>query len=244
MEETEKLEILDFISKKVNAKVPLIFGSGSHCTKKTIHLSQKACEYPIDALLVVVPYYNKPPQEGLLAHFKKVADNVKKPLLLYNVPSRTGIKIDLTPETIIELSKYPNIVGLKEANSNLSHFLKYKDSVPTNFSLLSGDDKTCVEFCLLGGQGVISVCSNLAPAQMSRWIKQARSQYPSVKEDFKKQHPWIEKLYVTSNPIPIKAALKQQGIITSKETRLPLVALNRKMEEDLSMTMDQYKIFQ
>ena len=180
--ETEQFEILDFVSKKVENRVPVIFGSGSHCTKKTILLSQKACQYSIKALLVVVPYYNNPPQEGLLAHFKKVADNVEKPILLYNVPSRTGIALE--PETIIELSNHPNIVGIKEADPNLNHFLKYKDSV-CNFALLSGDDKTCVEFCLLGGQGVISVCSHLIPSQMANWIKRARNQDEFVKNEFK-----------------------------------------------------------
>ncbi len=240
LEETEQLDILDFISKKVETGVPVLFGSGSHCTKKTIRLSQKACQYPIEALLVVVPYYNKPPQKGLLAHFKTVADNVEKPILLYNVPGRTGTALESA--TIIELSKHPNIVGIKEADSDLNQFSKYKNSVPKDFALFSGDDKSCVEFCLLGGQGVISVCSHLAPAQMVSWIKRACNQDRSIKDEFKQQHPWIEKLSITSNPIPVKAALKNQGIITSKELRLPLVALSHEMEEEMMETMNRYRI--
>ena len=240
LDETEQFEILEFVSKKVKKRVPVIFGSGSQCTKKTISLSQKACQYPIEALLIVVPYYNKPPQEGLLNHFKKVADNVEKPIFLYNVPGRTGISLE--PETIIELSNHSNIIGIKEADPNFNRILKYKNSVHKNFALLSGDDKTCVEFCLLGGQGVISVCSHLIPSQIVNWIKRALNQDKFVKNEFTQQHPWIEKLYITSNPIPIKAALENYGLITSKEMRLPLVPLNHKMEKEMLKTINDYKI--
>ena len=239
--ETEKtfLKTESFDNIDLKKQIHLIFGSGSNSTKKTIHLSQKASRYPVSALLLVVPYYNKPPQKGLLKHFTAVADSVDKPVILYNVPSRTGV--GLKPETIIELSKHDNIIGIKEANPNLDHFLQYKDRVPGDFCLLSGDDPGCVEFCLSGGHGVISVCSHLAPRQMIQWIRQAVNRDPRVKEDFSKQHPWIEKLYIKSNPIPIKSALKNQGLIRSQELRSPLVPLEDEMEKELWRVMDQYK---
>ena len=239
--ETERIfpQTENFDNRGFKNQSHLIFGSGSNSTKKTILLSQKACEYPISALLVVVPYYNKPPQKGLLKHFKAVADSVDKPIILYNVPSRTGV--GLKPNTIIELSKHHNIVGIKEANPNLDHFLEYKDRVSRDFCLLSGDDPSCVEFCLSGGHGVISVCSHLAPGPMVQWIQRALNRDPKIKEEFLKQHPWIEKLYINPNPIPVKSALKNQGLIQSQELRSPLVPLEDKMEKELWKVMDQYK---
>ena len=240
LDENEKLQVLDFVCEKAKGRVPILFGSGSNNTKKTMDLNDKACKLAIDALLVVVPYYNKPPQEGLRTHFKTIADEAKKPILLYNVPGRTVT--NLNPETIVELSKHPNIVGIKEAFSDINNFSKYKSLVPKDFSLLSGDDESCVSFCLFGGHGVISVCSHLAPIQMMDWMKRARNKDESVRNEFKQQHVWIKKLYTTSNPIPIKAALKARGVITSKEVRLPLVPLDDALEKDLLETLDEYRI--
>ncbi|MEM7645302.1 MAG: 4-hydroxy-tetrahydrodipicolinate synthase, partial [Pseudomonadota bacterium] len=125
----EQMQVLKFVCDKTAGRLPILFGSGSNNTQKTIETSLKACEYPIDGLLVVVPYYNKPPQEGLVAHFTTVADAVPKPLILYNVPGRTITA--LTPESVIQLSKHPNIAGIKEADSNLENFAKYKDQFPS-----------------------------------------------------------------------------------------------------------------
>lgn len=223
MTEEEQLQVLDFVCQKVENKVPVIFGSGSNSTAKTIALSKKACEYPIQGLLVVVPYYNKPPQEGLIQHFTTVADNVSKPVVMYNVPGRTITA--LSPESIVTLAQHPNIMGIKDADGDLNNFAKYKDQVPEDFSLLSGDDGSCVNFCFLGGHGVISVCSHIAPAQMVSWVARARQKEEAVCEEFQTQQDWIDSLYITSNPIPVKAALKQKGLINTSEMRLPLVTM-------------------
>ncbi len=228
----EQLEVLDFVCKKVNKQVPILFGSGSNNTKKTVEWSKKACEYPIDGLLVVVPYYNKPPQPGLLAHFKKVADEVPKPVVLYNVPGRTVAQLE--PSTIIELSKHKNIVGIKEANGDLSHFDQYKNAVPDDFCLLSGDDGTSIEFCFSGGHGIISVCSHIAPAKMVEWIKRAIEKDDAVKLEFETNKKWINGLYVTANPIPVKYGVYKKGLIESDETRLPLIS----MEDHVKKTVD------
>jgi len=164
----EKLEILDFILAEVKGKVPIIFGSGSNCTRSTIELSLKACERDIDGLLVVAPYYNKPTQRGLIQHFTAVANNVSKPVVLYNVPGRTIVEIE--PDTVVELSHHKNICGIKEANSDINNFSKYKNRVAPDFCFLSGDDNSCISFCLLGAHGVISVCSHIAPKKMQQWI--------------------------------------------------------------------------
>ena len=239
LNEKEQFEILDFVCKKVEKKVPILFGSGSNNTSKTIELSKKACEFPIDGLLVVVPYYNKPPQDGLIAHFTAVADASPKPVVLYNVPGRTVINLD--PKTVVELSKHPNIAGIKEANSDLEKFSEYKDLVPSDFSLLSGDDESCVEFCKLGGHGVISVCSHIAPQQMVSWIEKACKKEDSISEVFKDQHPWIQALYITANPIPVKAALVKKSIIETKEMRLPLTPMNDSDESIMMNTLNQFE---
>lgn len=237
--ETEQLQILDFVCKQVDKKVPILFGSGSNNTEKTISMSQKACEYPIDGLLVVVPYYNKPPQPGLIAHFKKVADNVTKPIVLYNVPGRTITALD--PVSIIELSKHKNIIGIKEADADLNNFSKYKNLVPDDFSLLSGDDESCINFCFLGGHGVISVCSHLAPGKMSEWLRRAAEKDESVREEFRQNLAWIKNCYITSNPIPIKYGLFKKGLISTDEVRLPLVQMNDHEREKMLYPFADFK---
>lgn len=235
----EQLKVLDFVCKKVDGQVPVLFGSGTNNTEKTIQWSQKACEYPIDGLLVVVPYYNKPPQEGLLAHFNKVADNVKKPVVLYNVPGRTVAQLE--PKTIIELSKHKNIVGIKEANGDLKHFAQYKDEVPDGFCLLSGDDGTCIEFCQQGGHGVISVCSHMAPNKMVEWVKRAVEKDTSVQPEFEKNKTWINSLYVTANPIPVKFGVFKKGLIKSDEMRLPLITMNDALKSEVEKAFSEFE---
>ncbi len=235
----EQLDVLDFVCKKVDKKIPILFGSGSNNTAKTITWSQKACEFPIDGLLVVVPYYNKPPQEGLVAHFKAVADNVEKPIVLYNVPGRTVAA--LSPQSVVELSKHPNIVGIKEANADLNNFSMYKSQVPEDFSLMSGDDGSCINFCFLGGHGVISVCSHIAPGKMVEWVKRARERDESVKEEFRQQLRWIDSLYISSNPIPTKYALMQKGILNTEDVRLPLVPMSENLKETLAVSFRDFK---
>ncbi len=239
LSEEEQFKVLSFVCEKAKGKVKILFGSGSNSTSKTISMSVKACEYPIDGLLVVVPYYNKPPQEGLLAHFRAVADASPKPIVLYNVPGRTITPLE--PDSIISLSQHPNIMGVKEANGDLNNFKKYKDKVPQDFSLFSGDDESCVDFCLLGGHGVISVCSHIAPKEMVNYIHRARQHDPEVSQDFQSQQPWIKSLYLTSNPIPVKAALQLKGIISTDEMRLPLVAMNETLKNQMTTTMKQFK---
>ncbi len=239
LSEDEQFKVLDFVCKKVEKRIPILFGSGSNNTEKTIKLSKKACKYPIDGLLVVVPYYNKPPQEGLIAHFKKVADEVSKPVVLYNVPGRTVAALE--PKTVIELAKHSNIVAIKEANSDLNNFSMYKNQVPDDFTLLSGDDESCVNFCFLGGHGVISVCSNVAPAKMVNWVSRAVEKDESVREEYRLQHRWIQSLYISANPIPVKHALQVRGVIDSEEVRLPLVTMGDELKKQLAGAFVDYK---
>ena len=237
LSEDEQLEILEFVCKEVGGQVPIIFGSGSNSTSKSIAMSQRASQYPIAALLVVVPYYNKPTQEGLIAHFTSVADNCKNPIILYNVPGRTITSLE--PATIIELSKHPNIVGIKEADGSMDRFSSYKDKVTQGFALLSGDDETSIDFCLLGGHGVISVCSHIGPDKMVSWISRARDGDTKIASEFESQKQWINSLYLSSNPIPVKAALYCKKIIKTKEMRLPLTPMAFALENQMVETLKQ-----
>ncbi len=238
LSEEEQLLILDFVCNKVKGQVPIIFGSGSNSTQKTIELSRKASTYPIDGLLVVVPYYNKPPQEGLIQHFEMVANSVEKPVVLYNVPGRTITTI--AADTLIRLASHPNIVGIKEASGDLEFLKKVKPLVPHDFDWLSGDDETSVEFTYIGGDGVISVCSHIAAQPMVRWIQMARDKDGQVLEEFEPHKQWIRQIYTAPNPIPVKAALFKKGVIATKEMRLPLVPMSEALETTMLETFKKF----
>ena len=239
LSDSEQFEILDYVCKVVDKRVPIVFGSGSNNTAATVEKSKKACEFPIDGLLVVVPYYNKPPQEGMVAHFTAVADNCSKPVILYNVPGRTVAA--LAPETVIELSKHENIVAIKEANADLNNFSKYKNLVPDNFGLLSGDDESCISFCFLGGHGVISVCSHLAPSKMVSWVQRAIEKDETVREEYRQNLAWINSCYVSANPIPVKYGLFKKGLIQKDEVRLPLVTMSNQLKEKMLLGFSDFK---
>ncbi len=223
LSETEIEKIFGIAKSIVGGKVPLILGTGSNSTAKTVESTIKAGRLGADAVLVVTPYYNKPPQRGLIAHFRAVADASPIPVILYNVPGRTITSID--PETVGELAHHPRIVGLKEATGDLELFKKIKAVVPKDFSLLSGDDPTCVEFCELGGAGVISVISHIIGAELKKFLKAARQQDHSAAKEYKAYAELNRLTYIEANPIPVKAAMYLMKIIRSPELRLPLVTM-------------------
>ncbi len=206
---SERREIFSFIKKRVPSNFPLILGTGSNSTQQTIEDSKEAEKMGADAVLVVVPYYNKPPQRGLLEHFKSVASAISIPVILYNVPSRTITALEL--ETIKRLSEHPNILGIKEASGNIDFAKKIRSLCGKSFLLLSGDDGTYDEFMAAGGDGVISVASHIIPREM----KEIRA---------KTKKELIDSLFSEANPIPVKMALKLMNIIETQECRLPLVS--------------------
>ncbi len=219
---SERREIFQQIKKWVPAKFPLIMGTGSNSTENTIEESKVAEKLGADAILVVVPYYNKPPQEGLFQHFKAVADAVSIPVILYNVPGRTVTALEL--ETVKKLSAHPNIVGIKEASGNITFARQIREACGKEFILLSGDDATYDQFMAAGGDGVISVCSHIIPEAM---LHTKASDYLDL----------IGALFIEANPIPVKMALKQLNLIQSSELRLPLVAMSAAGTEKLKREM-------
>lgn len=210
-------------------KIPVIAGTGSNSTAEAIEYTKAFTDSGVVGCLTVTPYYNKPPQRGLLEHFKAIADNTDLPQILYNVPSRTGV--DLLPKTVHELSKIDNIVGIKCATGDLSRLKELKDCLDEDFSLISGDDATGLEFIKGGGHGVISVTANVAAKQMSELVhlalKNRVEEANRINDDLIDLH---KNLFIESNPIPVKWCLKYLNLISSNSLRYPLLPLEKKYE--------------
>jgi len=213
-------ETIEHTSKRL----PVIAGTGANSTEEAIFLTKSAKELGADAALIVAPYYNKPPQEGLYLHFKKINDEVNIPQILYNVPSRTCS--DIENETVVELSKLKNIIGIKDATGDLSRIENLKNKVADSFLFYSGDDATACEFLKLGGHGVISVTANIKPQEMSSICQlNALGQFEEAININQKISELHDILFVESNPIPVKYLLNKMGLIKSG-IRLPLIPLN------------------
>ncbi len=221
---SEQLQVMQFVIDEVQGKAAIIAGNGSNSTAEAVEKTVALSKLAIDGFLTVTPYYNKPTQAGMIAHFKAVAAATTKPVLLYNVPGRTGI--DLQSQTVAVLAKVPNIVGIKEATGSLARLAELQQQCPAEFLLLSGDDASACQFLLQGGHGVISVTTNVAPLAMSQMIKAALShnQAEATRIDTTLQALHRD-LFIESNPIPTKWALQRLGIISCDFARLPLTQL-------------------
>ena len=235
----EHIREIQFVCKVVNGRIPVVAGTGSNCTSTAVYLSQCAQEAGADGLLLVSPYYTKSTQKGLKAHFTEIAKSVKLPILLYNVPSRTGVNIE--PETIVDLCKsVDNIVGVKEASGNFSAIAKIASLSRGWVDIYSGNDDQTVPILSLGGKGVISVLSNIAPRQVHDMCAAyfAGKTEESLRLQLKAV-PLIEALFCEVNPIPVKEALNMMG----KEAgpyRKPLVAMDPANKERLRREMEAY----
>lgn len=224
-------ELFRLAKEASGGRVPILVGTGSNSTQETVEKSLKAEKLGADGLLIVTPYYNKPPQRGLVAHYRTVAQSVKLPILLYNVPGRTGVS--MTARTIAEIATFPNVVGCKEATGDLGLGREILDSVSPEFNLVSGDDLTFVNLGLLGGRGVISVLSNVIPAETAKLLKRARTKDESALADFKRFERLTQLLFSEPNPIPVKAALHAMGLFDTDEMRLPLVPMESESRAQL-----------
>lgn len=237
----EHLEVIKFCAQKVNGRIPVVAGTGSNCTDTAVYLSTEAEKYGVDALLLVTPYYNKATQNGLYNHYKKVADSVKLPIILYNVPSRTGCNI--LPQTAVRLcNDVPNIVGIKEASGNISQIAKLASLAQGKVDIYSGNDDQIVPILSLGGIGVISVLSNVAPKQTHDIC--AKFFAGDVEGSCKEQLRAIElydALFCEVNPIPVKAALNLMGK-EAGPTRMPLSEMEEANLEKLKSAMKNYGI--
>lgn len=233
-------QVISTIVKEVNNKISVIAGIGANSTMEAVKLTKMAKDAGAEYGLSVTPYYNKPTQEGMYKHFKEVA-TVGLPIIVYNVPKRTGV--DINNETILKLAKIENIVGIKESSGNLARALelieKYKEK---EFSLLSGDDSTACEFILSGGHGVISVSSNIVPKIMHELcIASSKGKIELAYKINKKLMPLHYALSLESNPIPVKWALKKMGLV-KKGIRLPLTWLSTKYKKTLLKTLKSLEV--
>ena len=232
----EHLDLIRFCVETVKGRVPVVAGTGSNCTQTAVYLSQEAEKYGADALLLVTPYYNKATQNGLFAHYKKVADSVKLPIILYNVPSRTGCNIQ--PQTAVRLcTEVENIVGIKEASGNISQVVKLMALAGGKLDLYSGNDDQIVPLLSLGGKGVISVLSNVAPAQVHDICQKYFD--GDVEGSMKEQLRAIElcdALFCEVNPIPVKKAMNLMGMETGG-LRLPLTEMEEENAAKLAKRM-------
>lgn len=237
----EVSELYHFARSKT--KLPLIVGTGSNSTAATIRATKHAEEMGADAALVVVPYYNKPPQRGLYKHFQAIAESTRLPVILYNVPGRTVTSLEA--ETVADLSQIKNIVGIKEASGNMNLLKKMKSMAREDFQFLSGDDGTYVDFLANGGVGVISVTSHFMGAQMQKWTELCRAgQISEAKHEAQKYHKLIELTFCEANPIPVKKAMEMLGVIKSAECRLPLVDMDPELAESYRKELVQTGILQ
>ena len=235
----EHLDLIRFCAEKVRGRVPVVAGTGSNCTKTAVYLSTEAEKYGVDGLLVVTPYYNKATQNGLFEHFKQIADSVKLPVILYNVPGRTGC--NLQPQTVVRLcTEVSNIVGIKEASGNISQVVKLRALADGRLDLYSGNDDQVVPLLSMGGKGVISVLSNVAPAQVHNICQKFFD--GDVEGSMKEQLRAIElcdALFCEVNPIPVKTALNLMGKGVGP-LHMPLSEMEPKNVETLKTALKNY----
>lgn len=221
-------EVIERVVEIVDKRVPVIAGTGGNATDEAIRLTRHASRVGADACLLVCPYYNKPTQDGLYRHFHAVAMAVDVPLVLYNVPSRTGV--DMLPETVADLAEIDNIIALKEAKGSLERIHALIEQVGEGMAIFSGDDGTAMETMLVGGKGDISVTANVAPRLMHAMCTAAVAGDREAAETLDAQLQWLHSaLFLESNPIPVKWALAEMGLIPPG-IRLPLTPLNERYQ--------------
>jgi len=237
LDEQEHCEVMRRVVQMARGRVPVIGGTGANSTREAIALTRCAMEGGADACLLVTPYYNKPTQEGLYLHHKAVAEAVPIPQILYNVPGRTAC--DMLPETVARLAQVPNIVGLKEATGDLDRLRRIRELCGDAIDLFSGDDETALDFMLGGGRGVISVTANVAPRAMSELCAAAlrgdRAAAMAINDRLMALH---RDLFVEANPIPVKWALHEMGLIPDG-IRLPLTPLSPRHHDTVRQALRQ-----
>lgn len=227
----EHNKVIDIVIDQAKRRVPVIAGTGSNSTHETIFFTKHAEEAGADAALIITPYYNKPTQKGLYEHFKSIAESVSIPIIIYNVPGRTACNI--LPDTVIELSKIKNIVGIKEASLSLDQAAQIIRETHKDFILLSGEDSLTYPLLCLGAKGVISVASNVVPKKMSEMCKYMKNKdFEKARDIHYELFDLFKALFYETNPIPVKKAMYLMGLIND-EIRLPLVSLSEDNTEKL-----------
>ncbi len=219
-------------------RVPVIAGTGTNSTQQSIELSVFAEEAGADGVMLITPYYNKSNQRGLIAHFTAIADSINIPVILYNVPGRTGMSID--PETVLELSRHKNIVALKDAVGDLNYTINVLNLVDSEFSLYSGNDDNICDFTALGGKGLISVVGNVIPGEMQEVYERIKEGDVTARQRFVSLMPVINAVQIDVNPIPVKALTAELGY-GDYELRLPLLPLEENARQEIVDAFNEFR---
>ncbi|HOT21984.1 MAG TPA: 4-hydroxy-tetrahydrodipicolinate synthase [Sedimentibacter sp.] len=238
MTDEEYHTVVEFVIDRVNKRIPVIAGAGSNCTQAAVKKAQFCEEAGADGLLIVTPYYNKTTQRGLVNHYKIIAESTSLPIIVYNVPARTGMNIE--PKTVLELSKIKNIVGIKEASGDISQVAEIIRICPDDFLVYSGNDDMVVPLMSLGGHGVISVSANILPAEMKKMVDDYRNGNVNDAKNAQLALNGINKaLFIETNPIPVKEAMSIMNLCSS-EVRAPLYQMS---EENRARLLRELNLF-
>ncbi len=242
MTEEEQLRVIEVVVETVNKRIPVIAGTGTNSTAKTIKMTKKAKEIGADAALVVTPYYNKPTQQGLYLHFEAIARETDLPLVLYNVPGRTSV--NMLPETVARLAKIPTIVAVKEASGSMDQVSQIVQSCRSDFAVLSGDDSLTLPMLSLGATGVISVVGNIAPGPMSEMVRAYRAgNVARARELHYQLFDLCRAMFIETNPIPVKTAAGILGLCLP-ELRLPMCPMGEANRQKLEQVLRSSPVLQ
>ena len=236
----EHKKLIEIAVKSSNGRVPVIAGTGSNSTDEAVEMTRFAEKAKSDAVLIVTPYYNKPTQEGLYQHYKKINDNCGVPIIIYNIPGRSVV--DMSVDTMARLYELKNIIGVKDATGDLDRVTQQKNKMGKDFLMLSGNDENTYEFNKLGGVGCISVSANVAPKMCSDFHKLCNSnKFDEAKPLFDKLLPLHDVMFVESNPVPAKYSLSLMGMM-SEEVRLPLVTAEKSSKEKIKAVLNSLSL--
>jgi 4-hydroxy-tetrahydrodipicolinate synthase len=236
----ERRRIVEILVDEAKGTVPILAGAGGYDTKEVIHLAALMQKAGAAGLLSVTPYYNKPTQEGLYQHYKAIAESTTLPIVVYNVPGRTGVNVE--PATLARLAPIPNIVGVKEASGNVTQMCEIVRAVPDDFLVLSGDDALTLPLMAIGGRGIISVASNEIPAEMVQMVEAAeRGDFATARQTHQRILPLMLGNFIEANPVPVKAAMAAMGLL-EEQYRLPMCSPKPESREKLTKILKELNL--
>jgi 4-hydroxy-tetrahydrodipicolinate synthase len=237
----ERIRIVEILVDEANGQVPILAGAGGYNTREVVHLADEMRKAGASGLLSVTPYYNKPTPDGLVQHFRAIADSTPLPIIVYNVPGRTGVNIDVN--TLVRLAAIPNVVGVKEASGNVTQVCEICKAVPSDFLVLSGDDALTLPVMAVGGRGVISVVSNEIPKEMAQLVDAVeQNDFAAARAIHARIMPLMQINFVESNPVPVKAAMAAMGLL-EEVYRLPVTPPRPESREKILAVLNDLKLF-
>jgi len=236
----ERLRMIEILVDEAGGQVPILAGAGGYNTAEVIHVAGEMQKRGVSGFLSVTPYYNKPTPEGLYQHYRAIAESTPLPIVVYNVPGRTGVNVDVA--TLVRLAQIPNIVGVKEASGNVSQMCDICRAVPSDFIVLSGDDALTLPLMAVGGRGIISVASNEIPAEMVQMVEAAeRNDFAAARQVHGRILPLMQINFVEANPIPVKAAMAAMGLLEDAY-RLPMVPPSQVSREKILGVLKEMRL--